>query len=138
MQSFLLDVELMYASRKGTLTNALQAAKSFSCKTCPHKPSSPFPPFPSNNQLEVRKSVKVKKFVPRPRPNHMTSILFFISSLLPYSFFIILSISSFCHYFSPSLFPFHHSILSISIAISISPSLSLFYSPIYFDTAQGL
>eukprot|EP00026_Physarum_polycephalum_P001294 Phypoly_transcript_01295.p1 GENE.Phypoly_transcript_01295~~Phypoly_transcript_01295.p1 ORF type:complete len:1116 (+),score=191.20 Phypoly_transcript_01295:80-3427(+) len=71
LQSFLLDIKHQVSTRNTSLALALDTAKRFSCKTCPHKPSSPFPAFPTPQQLEAKRCVRIVKFVPHIRPQHM-------------------------------------------------------------------
>ena len=104
VQSFLLDAQLQYATQKGTLTDALAKAKSFSCTVCSHKPSAPFPAFVTPQQLVTRTVVTVHKFVPKPRAQHMYRIpifyffLFFyfcwVYSILHFLFYFLISSSS--------------------------------------------
>lgn len=75
LQSFLLDVEMLYARNKGTLSAALAAAKAFKCKTCSHTSATPFPPLPTAQQLAARRAVHITRFVPRVRPAHMQHVV---------------------------------------------------------------
>jgi ubiquitin-protein ligase/stress response protein SCP2 len=77
LQSFLLDANLQTSQHKVSLANSVSMAQKFTCSSCAHTPAKQWPALPTQQQLQVRASVKKISFKPKARSadSHMNYLL---------------------------------------------------------------